>query len=108
MNEPIYHVSPDGSLALTVVDAGDGELHVGFHGFEWYAPASLLAELSGLEPAVAVERYIESVLHDGVLIAVLRQEGEVQDVWITDAPESDLQHQRPGESLEFRYWSGRS
>jgi hypothetical protein len=106
MNDPIYHVSPDGQLALTVLEAGDGEVHVCFHGFEWYTPASLLAEISGLKPERAVEHYIEQVLQDNALIAVLREEGEVRDVWVTDAPESDLQHQRPGESIEFRYWSG--
>ncbi len=105
---PEYHCSPDGLLALTVVDDSEREQTVRFHGFDWHTDASTLAELTGLSPEEAVRGFVDDVLHDRSLIAVLTIDGEVDDVWVTDSPESDLQFMLDGEQLQFRYWSGRS
>ncbi|MCA9133831.1 MAG: hypothetical protein KDA45_11780 [Planctomycetales bacterium] len=107
MNDPIYHVSPDGLLALTVQEDSHGECEIGFHGFDWRVPASQLAELSGTSSTEAVQRFVADILHDRALIAVLRVAQEMSDVWVTAAPEADWQFQQPGERLEFRYWSGK-
>jgi hypothetical protein len=40
------------------------------------------------------------------VIAVLRAEGSIKDVWVTDDVEAERRYQQPGEELEFRYWNG--
>ena len=107
VGEPEYHASPDGALALTIVDNTEGDPTVSFHGFQWHTHASMLAELSGLAPQQALRQYVADILEDRAIIAVLTIGGEIDDIWVTDSPETDVEHQQHGEHIQFRYWSGR-
>ncbi len=103
-----YYVSQDGLLALTISTDVDGEQLIGFHGFEWNVQISVLSELTHLSHEEARRTFIDDVLEDRAIIAVLRRHGEISDVWVTDAPKMDLQYVKEGESLEFRRWSGKT
>lgn len=107
-DEHIFHVSSDGLLALTVKCDIDGDQLIGFHGYDWNLQASILSEITGLAIAEAIAVFIEDVLNDRSIIAVLDRGGVVQDVWVTNSPKTDLQYLRPGETLTFRYWSGKA
>ncbi|MEM7477564.1 MAG: hypothetical protein AAF483_21465 [Planctomycetota bacterium] len=103
-----YFVSPDGLLALTIVHDIDGEQLLGFHGFDWQVQISVLAEVTGLPAEQAKQEFIDDILSDKLLIAVLYQHNELGDIWVTDDPEMDKSFLKPNEKLEFRYWSGRA
>lgn len=107
-DDPVYHVSPDGLLALTVQSDVDGEQLIGFHGFDWSVQMSVLGELANEPAAAAGAKFIDSILRDQALIAVLEQNGMMVDVWITEDPKVDLNYLQEGESLSFRYWSGKT
>ena len=102
----VYHVSADGVLALTIVNDVDGEELIGFHGFDWSVQVSILSEVAGTSQDVARKKFIDDVLNDRSIIAVLSVHGETADVWITDEPKMDLKFLKEGENLSFRYWSG--
>lgn len=106
--EPVYHVSPDGKLALTVIGDVDGEQLIGFHGFDWSVQMSILGEVTGTSPREAGMQFIQDVLQDKAMIAVLLSQGMITDVWITEDPKVDRNYLKPGEELQFRYWSGKS
>jgi hypothetical protein len=101
------HISPDGRLRLIVDADADGDLAVGFDGFQWHTHADLLASFSGLSEAEAVRRFVDDLLQDRSVIAVRRTAAEVRDVWISDEPEDDAADPIEGETIELRYWSGR-
>ena len=103
----IFVVSPDGELALTVEIDVDGECLLGFHGFEWRQLGSVICEQYGTAIDEACESYLQNIITDGAVIAVLSSHGEKSDVWVTEDPNEDLQYLKDGESLAFRYWSGK-
>lgn len=105
-DENPFHISPDGSLALSAIDGVDGEKQVGFHGFDWKLEVSALSTECVPEPEEALEQFIEDVLEDRSIIAVLSKHGEMIDVWVTEDPKSDRSYVRDGEELHFRFWSG--
>jgi hypothetical protein len=108
MPQPEEHFSPDGSLTFGVEDLGGGDVAIGFCGFPWHTHADILASMSGRSEDEAVRAYVDTVLDDSAVIAILSVDGVVSDVWITDDPESERQYIEPNENLQFRYWSGRS
>ena len=103
----IFLVSPDGDLALTMEIDIDGECLLGFHGFEWRQQGSVLSEQHGTTVDLACQTFIKQVIEDQAIIAVLSRHGERTDIWITEAPDDDLEYLQEGESILFRYWSGR-
>lgn len=105
-DEGVFHVSPDGLLALCMVRDVDGEWLLGFHGHDWNIQVSVLSELTGLSPEEATRQFVDDVLQDRAIIAILKSHGEIADVWVTESPKIDLQYVKEGESLSFRYWSG--
>ena len=100
-------VSPDGLLALSVTEDVDGDQLIGFHGFDWQVQASVLSEVTGLPVAQARQEFIDEVLNDNLLVAVLYQHEEIGDIWVTEDPEMDQSLLKPHEKLIFRYWSGK-
>jgi hypothetical protein len=54
-----------------------------------------------------VKRFVDDLLNSKAIIAVARTEGIIRDVWVTDAPRPD-KYKPVNETLEFRYWDGRS
>jgi hypothetical protein len=41
-----------------------------------------------------------------LVIAQLRKSGVLCDVWVSDAPKTDLSYLAPDEVIEFRLWDG--
>lgn len=101
-----FHVSPDGLLALRVVRDVDGEELIGFHGFDWSVQIRILSELSGVPAEAAKQAFIDKVLSDVAIIAILKTQGVMMDAWVTEEPHIDLKFLKAHEEIEFRYWSG--
>jgi hypothetical protein len=99
------YFSPDRLLRL-VITREDDDLSIGFDGYGWHTHGDVLAAISGLPAPDAVQAFVERILADDQVIAVLRIGDKIQDIWPTDGPYSELKHLQPGESMEFRRWSG--
>ncbi|MCK6472013.1 MAG: hypothetical protein L6R28_09730 [Planctomycetes bacterium] len=100
------HKSPDGLLTLQVVAGDDGLTTIGFAGLPWHTHAEILASVNWTDNATAVKRFVEEMTGDRETIVVAWLNGKIQDAWPTDDPEKELDFQQPGETLEFRLWSG--
>lgn len=105
--EPEMHTSPDGLIALTILPEVDGDVMVGFHGFDWAITTSQLAGDSDIPEDQALKQFVHAVLSDQALIAVLFHAGEMVDIWVTSFPKSDLEFCEDDERILFRYWSGK-
>jgi hypothetical protein len=101
------HNSDDGLLNLIVIREDDGDSIIGFHGNKWHTHGDILASVSGLSERDAIRQFIDSILNDEAVIAVLRSNGAVRDVWVTDDIQSELKYKQDNEDFEFRRWSGR-
>jgi hypothetical protein len=101
----MVHESPDSLLRL-VVRRVDGDVLLGFAGYDWHTHADMLAAIYGTTNEAAVERFVDDVTGNRAIIAVLKRSGTVVDVWITDDPHGELRYRREHESLEFRLWNG--
>lgn len=99
------YVSPDGLLRL-VITREDDDLSIGFEGYAWHTHGDILAAISGLPEHDAIRAFVERILADDQVIAVLRTGNKIQDVWPTDDPHGELKHLQPEETMEFRRWSG--
>jgi hypothetical protein len=99
------YTSPDGRLIFTVARREDG-VALGFEGFAWQTHADLLVGPFGPSEEIAVEEYVGALLANRLLIAVVHDEQETLDVFVTRDPETDLHYKPDDESLEFRYWDG--
>jgi hypothetical protein len=100
------YVSKDGSLRLLVGHDPDGDIAIGFGGFQWHTHGDILASPSGLPVDQAVERYVGDILSNRALIAIARVGEGIQDIWVTDDPASCFEHKPTNEKLEFRTWDG--
>lgn len=99
------HTSPDQALTLIAEQCG-GDFQVGFEGMPWHTHGDILARIAGMEERAAVERFIDELVHGQRVIALLRKDGALIDVWISDDPAKDAAYPQPGEMLEFRTWDG--
>jgi len=100
--------SPDGSLRFEVLTEDDGDVLLGFRGFEWHTHADLLAADFGVSEAEAVEKFVQKLLNSQSVIAISRVGGEIKDICITYDPESETQGLADGVSVELRLWDGRT
>jgi hypothetical protein len=105
--------SPDGLLKL-VIRREDGDVTVGFHGFEWHTHGDLLAGsyardegAADLSPDLAAARFVADVVANRSVIVVQRIQGTIRGVWVTSDMEGELRYKTREEDLEFRYWDGR-
>jgi hypothetical protein len=105
MNQKEEHVSPDGILRF-VIRRDDEDVSLGFTGYSWHTHADVLAATYQTTADAAVTDFVEALLNDRSIIAVSKVAGIIQDVWITDDPDSDLRYKPEAEEIEFRYWSG--
>jgi len=105
MNIIREYVSPDDRLRFVVEQDGQ-DIALGFKGFPWHTHADMLASTWGTSEALAVDLFVDDLLSDRCMIAILRTGGTIRDVWITADPRSDLRYGSDDEVLEFRYWSG--
>ena len=106
------HYSPDRTLRL-IVSREDGDTTIGFNKLGTnqvygHTHGDILVALSGLPESEAIRQYVERIMDDDEVIAVIRVNGEVQDVFLTDDPTGVLysEYNLPEESFEFRRWSG--
>ena len=97
--------SPDGALTL-VAKQVDHDTQIGFEGMPWHTHGDILAKLSGLSIQVAIERFVESIVQDKTVLALLHRGEALVDVWVTDDPSKDAKYAEPEEVFAFRYWSG--
>ena len=106
------HYSPDRTLRL-IVSRENGDTTIGFNVlgtnlFYGHTHGDILVALSGLPESEAIRQYVERILNDEEIILVIRVNGEVDHVYLTDDPTGDLysKYNLPEESFEFRRGSG--
>ena len=105
------HRSPDGALTL-VVSHEDDDITIGFDGFQWHTHGDVLAatyQLAGatdLTPEGATQRFVEDIVSNHAIIAVVKSGKRIRDVWVTDDVEKELRFEQAEEEIEFRYWNG--
>ncbi len=95
------HVSPDGELRLKVQNV-DGDIVIGFHGYAWHTHGDILSGVYGANTCWAVRQYVDDILMGRKSICVLRKDGLVVDVWITDEPDAETADS--GETIQIRKW----
>ena len=100
------HRTSDGLYRFIVERSDDGDLSLGFDGFQSHTHGDILAELSGLSIDAAIRAYIDALLSGRSFIGIARVAGKIQDVWVTDDPHPD-KYKPDDETIEFRHWDGR-
>lgn len=107
MNVLQRHESPDGELALIVIEGNDGEIAVGFEGNgAWHThPDALAGWLGGLENS-AVDRFIQLVLDDRLPIITTVDAGASFEPWVSDDLPATLEIYGRSQ-CRLRLWSGR-
>lgn len=100
------HISPDEVLTFSVLQYEDGDTSLGFENFDYHTHGDILASISGLNEERAIRQFVDDVLNDKQIIAVMKKENKIVQVWITENPIDELKYQQDDEVLEFRYWSG--
>lgn len=100
------HTSLDNLLHF-IVWKEDNDISLGFTGYRWHTHADMLIGTFGDSEKIVVERFVHDLLNDKLVIAISRVKGEVQDIWITDDPATELKYTQTDEEIELRYWSGR-
>lgn len=98
------HLSPDGLLKLIVCGTVDGEISIGFEGYQWHTHADLLTSVYGSPQELAVRRFVDDVLTGRAIIVVARVNNDIRDIWITEDAEAENEYTTPGETLEMRSW----
>jgi len=105
------HRSPDGAFIL-VVSQDDDDITIGFAGFEWHTHGDVLAasyqlvDVTDLTPEGAAMRFVQDVVSNRAIIAVVKSGNRIRDIWVTDDIEDELRYKQPDEEIEFRYWDG--
>ena len=100
------HDSPDGLLKFIVGREEDGDITLGFQGMGWHTHADILASSSGLSEDAALRQFVDRLLNGQAIVAVMRMDGQICDVWITDDSARDAKYRESNETLEFRFWDG--
>ena len=97
--------SLDGLLTfLTHVD-DDGDITLGFEGFDWHTHGDLLVGRFGSDPADATAGFVKALLSDGLLIELLYVGEELFSVAIIDDDDNMNLHDEDL-TVRRRYWSG--
>jgi hypothetical protein len=104
MEQASRHTTPDGCFTLIFNAADDGV--IGFDGYPWHTHQDLLSGLDTEPEIETVEQLIDALSQRRLVLAVLRTNGEITDVWFTDDPESEAAMPEHGETLELRYGDG--
>jgi hypothetical protein len=97
---------PAAPHGVTVFRDRDGDMALGFECFAWHMHADMLVGTYGASEDVAVEQFVGALLNNKLLIAVVRDGGAAEDVFISRVPQKDLRYKPADESIEFRYWDG--
>ncbi|HEY4031566.1 MAG TPA: hypothetical protein VGM25_14560 [Caulobacteraceae bacterium] len=97
--------SPDGQLCL-VVEAVDGDVRLGFADMPWHTHGDVLASQLGLPIEAAVQAFVEALVGSATIVAVLKVNATVCDVWVPCNSVEDCRDRDLGEEITFRRWSG--
>ena len=100
--------SPDDGTLVLIVDGDDGDVSVGFQGFEWHAHGDLLVGWYGSTQAEAVATFVKEILSVRLVIAVCSRNGVVNDVCVTDDAAAEPWYATADEQILLRFWSGRT
>lgn len=87
------YISPDGCLRFRVAASSDGDLtlcFVGSGGFTGHTHADIIAARSGQPAAKAARQYVDDLLGDRAVIALLGGPGVTPAVWVVDDPAEAL------------------
>lgn len=76
------HASPDGLLTFSVLQYPDEEndISIGFENFEWHTHADILASTSGLSEVEAVRQFVDELLNNKTIIAVMKKGNKIVQV----------------------------
>jgi hypothetical protein len=99
------YISPDGALTFLIVREFD-EISLGFQGCPSHTHGDILAELSGLPLAQAVNQYVEALISNKSVVAIATVDGRVRDIWIADEPGKADPYKPENEIISYRYWNG--
>ena len=104
------HISPDGLLRLAV-DETDGDVTIGFIGYEWHTHGDLLlGSAAGRNITQAVDDFVSDIVEGKRILAIRKLSGVIADIWPTDDPADEVEgltrYGAPGETIEFRLWDG--
>jgi len=99
------YVSPDGVLRLIVLVEG-ADWIIGFDGYPWHTHGDILTGSAGESAEARTEKFVDALLSNRKLIAVLKDGDCVTDVWVTEDPAQDARNLTETERVEFRYWDG--
>lgn len=104
MNRASRHVTPDGRFAL-IHDPADDDV-IGFEGYPWHTHLELLPGLDAEPEIQTMSQLIEALTERRLVLAAARTSGEIDDVWFTDDPESEVEGWEAPRTIELRYWDG--
>jgi hypothetical protein len=102
MGDAARYTTPDGKFTLIIMPEHD---LLGFEGYPWHTHGEFLPNVYRIG---SVSEFLDALFGDRLVIAVTRSGDTVHDVLVTDDPESEKEWNKEGETLELRYWSGRS
>src|SRR5947209_3010616 len=97
------HTTPDGALRF-VVWREDGDTILGFDGYEWHTHGDLLTVEYELAEDAAVDRFVSDLVGSRLIIAVSRVAGRIDDVWVTDSQDEELQDNGGGSIRKPAAW----
>ncbi len=102
------HTSPDGLLTFSVLQYPDedNDISLGFENFDWHTHADILAATSDLAEEKAIRQFVNDLLNNRQIIAVVKKGNKIAQVRITEDPIAELKYRQDDEVLEFRYWNG--
>lgn len=100
------HHTPDGLLTFQVKCDQHGDYCLGFAGYAWHTHPDILTSVLGMPQEQAMRKFVDDLVGNRAIIAVVRVAGGIRDVRIVDEPVSDP-YQPEDETIEFRYWDGR-
>ncbi|HXS06719.1 MAG TPA: hypothetical protein VN723_08025 [Rhizomicrobium sp.] len=99
------YISPDGILRF-IVRSRDGDITMGFDGYPWHTHADILVGGVGSSTEVRAKEFVDALLNNHAVIAVLKSQHDIKDAWITDDPARDVRQIDGDEQVEFRFWDG--
>jgi hypothetical protein len=103
--ERVKYVSSDGALTF-IVQRDEQDITLGFEGYPSHTHGDIEAALSGLPVEEAVAQFLNAILTNQAIIAMVAVDGCIRDVWITSDPDKPDPWKPDNETVSFRYWDG--
>jgi hypothetical protein len=98
--------SPDGMPVLDVDTGDDGDIIIGFKGFDWHAHRDMwMRRYCVAAPAVAAACLVKDLLNDRLIIEIWRGEGKIETFSLLKDGD-EISEGGDGIMIERRYWSG--